>query len=145
MLQSSRWLSLPWLIYEMIIIVGLGLAAVLRVVIPLGSYDVNRPDWLIVALQSAGILAAAGVFLYFWIVVLELFIRIGNEQRFAAAAAIYPQIYQQQQQPQMLVAPPPHQMQQYAMGFYHPQQQQQQQQFSPLSHHHQQQQYLTSA
>lgn len=66
---------LPWLIYIMIVIVGLGLAAVLQVVIPLGA--VRQPDWLLVILGSAGCLAVAGLLLYFWIVVLELFIRLG--------------------------------------------------------------------
>ena len=66
---------LPWLIYIMIIIVGLGLAAVLQVVIPLGA--VRQPDWLLVLAGSAGCLAVAGLLLYFWIVVLELFIRLG--------------------------------------------------------------------
>ena len=65
---------LPWLIYIMIVIVGLGLAAVLQVVIPLG---VPQTDWLLVVGGSAGCLALAGLFLYFWIIVLELFIRLG--------------------------------------------------------------------
>ena len=66
---------LPWLIYIMIVIVGLGLAAVLQVVIPVGA--VRQPDWLLVIVGSAGCLAVAGLLLYFWIVVLELFIRLG--------------------------------------------------------------------
>jgi hypothetical protein len=33
----SRWLLLPWLIYIMIIVVGVALAGILLVVIPLGS------------------------------------------------------------------------------------------------------------
>jgi hypothetical protein len=66
---------LPWLIYIMILIVGLGLAAVLQVVIPLGA--VREPNWLFILLCSAGCLAVAGLLLYFWIVVLELFIRLG--------------------------------------------------------------------
>ena len=66
---------LPWLIYIMIVIVGLGLAAVLQVVIPLGA--VRQPDWILVIVGSAGCLAVAGLLLYFWIVVLELFIRLG--------------------------------------------------------------------
>ena len=65
---------LPWLIYIMIVIVGLGLAAVLLVVIPLGT---RQTDWLLVVVSSAGCLALAGLLLYFWIVVLELFIRLG--------------------------------------------------------------------
>ena len=35
--RASRWFLLPWLIYVMIVIVGLGLAAVLWIVIPLGQ------------------------------------------------------------------------------------------------------------
>ncbi len=66
---------LPWLIYIMIIIVGLGLAAVLQVVIPLGA--VREPNWLVVISCSAACLVVAGILLYFWIVVLELFIRLG--------------------------------------------------------------------
>ena len=66
---------LPWLIYIMIVIVGLGLAAVLQVVIPLGA--LRQPDWILVIVGSAGCLAVAGLLLYFWIVVLELFIRLG--------------------------------------------------------------------
>ena len=73
--KASRWFVLPWLIYVMILIVGLGLAAVLRVVIPLGS--TQDPDWLEVCLTSAACLAFAGLLLYFWIVVLELFIKLG--------------------------------------------------------------------
>jgi len=72
--RGSRWFMLPWLIYIMIVIVGLGLAAVLQVVIPLG---VPQTDWLLVVVGSAGCLAVAGLLLYFWIVVLELFIRLG--------------------------------------------------------------------
>ena len=68
----------------MILIVGLGLAAVLRVVIPLGA--VRSPDWLIVILTSAACLAVAGLLLYFWIVVLELFIRLGPLSPYDMAA-----------------------------------------------------------
>lgn len=73
--RSSRWLLLPWLIYVMIAIVGLGLAAVLRIVIPLGAF--REPDWLIIILNSVLLLAVASLLLYFWVVVLELFIRLG--------------------------------------------------------------------
>ena len=73
-IKTSRWLVLPWLIYIMIIIVALGLAAVLRIVIPLGA--VRNPDWLIITVTSLVCLAVAGLLLYFWIVVLELFIRL---------------------------------------------------------------------
>ena len=97
----------------MIIIVGLGLAAVLAVVIPLGSS--NDPDWLIVALSSLAMLTVAGILLYFWIVVLELFIRIGNTQQFMANAAFaYPA---PQMQPMAYYQPQP-----YPVAGYYPQQ-----------------------
>ena len=82
----SRWFTLPWLIYAMILIVGLGLAAVLRIVITLGSVGrgggsgdggPTAAEWGVAAATSVGCLAAAGILLYFWIVVLELFIRLG--------------------------------------------------------------------
>ena len=44
-------------------------------VIPLGS--VREPDWLPIILTSLACLAVAALLLYFWIVVLELFIRFG--------------------------------------------------------------------
>ena len=60
----------------MLIVVGLSLAAVLSVVIPVGTSN-KEPDWLLVTLIPAGLLALAGLYLYFWIVVLELFIKMG--------------------------------------------------------------------
>lgn len=73
--RSARWFILPWLIYIMIVIVGLCLAAVLQVVIPLGA--ITQPDWGVVIAFSAASLAIAGLLLYFWLVVLEFFIRLG--------------------------------------------------------------------
>ena len=55
--------------------VGLCLAAVLQVVIPLGA--ITQPDWGVVIAFSAASLAVAGLLLYFWLVVLEFFIRLG--------------------------------------------------------------------
>ena len=60
----------------MLIVVGLTLAAVLSVVIPVGTSP-QEPNWLLVTLIPAGLLALAGLYLYFWIVVLELFIKMG--------------------------------------------------------------------
>jgi len=76
LLYPLRWFVLPWLIYCMIIIVVLSLVAVLRLVIPLGTIDSqDASDWLIAVGHSAALLLAASLLLYFWIVVLELFIR----------------------------------------------------------------------
>lgn len=72
-----RWLALPWLIYGMIVIVGLCLAAVLTVVIPLGAVQPSQ-NWAIIAVTSLSCLAIAALLLYFWIVVLEVFIRLGS-------------------------------------------------------------------
>ena len=60
----------------MLIVVGLSLAAVLSVVIPVGTSP-KEPNWLLVTLVPAGLLGLAGLYLYFWIVVLELFIKMG--------------------------------------------------------------------
>jgi hypothetical protein len=64
----------------MILIVGLGLAAVLRVVIPLGSKD--EQNWSVVLASGLACLAAAALLLYFWVVVLELFIRMAPFQSY---------------------------------------------------------------
>merc|ERR1712038_451687 len=74
--RVSRWFCIPWLIYIMLIVVGLSLAAVLSVVIPVGTSP-KEPNWLLVTLVPAGLLGLAGLYLYFWIVVLELFIKMG--------------------------------------------------------------------
>lgn len=74
--RVSRWFCIPWLIYIMLIVVVLSLAAVLSVVIPVGTSN-KEPDWLFIILTPIGILGLAGVYLYFWIVVLELFIKMG--------------------------------------------------------------------
>lgn len=74
--RLSRWFCIPWLIYIMLIVVGLSLAAVLSVVIPVGTSP-KEPNWLLVTLVPVGLLGLAGLYLYFWIVVLELFIKMG--------------------------------------------------------------------
>merc|ERR1712038_1007430 len=74
--RVSRWFCIPWLIYIMLIVVGLSLAAVLSVVIPVGTSS-KEPNWLLVTLIPVGLLGLAGLYLYFWIVVLELFIKMG--------------------------------------------------------------------
>ena len=71
--RRSRWFILPWLIYAMLMVVGLSLAAVLFIVIPLGTYSHNWP-WEIT--KTCISLSSAGLYLYFWIVVLELFIKM---------------------------------------------------------------------
>jgi len=71
--KRSRWFILPWLIYAMLMVVGLSLAAVLFIVIPLGTYSHNWP-WEIT--KTCISLSSAGLYLYFWIVVLELFIKM---------------------------------------------------------------------
>ena len=73
---NFRWFCIPWLIYIMLIVVGLSLAAVLSVVIPVGTSS-KEPNWLLVTLIPVGLLGLAGLYLYFWIVVLELFIKMG--------------------------------------------------------------------
>ena len=60
----------------MLIVVGLSLAAVLSVVIPVGASN-KEPNWILITLIPAGLLALSGLYLYFWIVVLELFIKMG--------------------------------------------------------------------
>merc|ERR1719362_2776032 len=57
-------------------VVGLSLAAVLYVVITVGTSS-KEPNWLLVTLIPVGLLGLAGLYLYFWIVVLELFIKMG--------------------------------------------------------------------
>ena len=74
--RRSRWFILPWLIYDMLMVVGLSLAAVLLIVIPLGTFHVGH-NWVFISIKAGLCLAAAGLFLYFWIVVLELFIKLG--------------------------------------------------------------------
>lgn len=60
----------------MLMVVGLSLAAVLYVVITVGTSS-KEPNWLLVTLIPVGLLGLAGLYLYFWIVVLELFIKMG--------------------------------------------------------------------
>merc|ERR1711994_246761 len=52
------------------------MGAVLSVVIPVGTSP-KEPNWLLVTLIPIGLLGLAGLYLYFWIVVLELFIKMG--------------------------------------------------------------------
>jgi len=74
--RVQRWFCIPWLIYIMLVVVALCLISVLQVVISLGASN-QKPDWLEIVIVSAGCLALAGLYLYFWIVVLELFIKLG--------------------------------------------------------------------
>lgn len=74
--RRSRWFILPWLIYDMLMVVGLSLVAVLLIVIPMGSFNSDH-NWTIIGLKACLCLAVAGLFLYFWIVVLELFLKMG--------------------------------------------------------------------
>ena len=71
-----RWFCIPWLIYVMLVVVALCLISVLQVVISLGASKAD-PDWPEIIAVSVGCLGLAGMYLYFWIVVLELFIKIG--------------------------------------------------------------------
>ena len=73
---SYRWLLLPWLIYMMILVVGLSLAAILLIVIPLGAPS-DSQNWPVSIGEAGACLAIAGIYLYFWIVALELFIKMG--------------------------------------------------------------------
>lgn len=69
-----RWLLLPWLIYVMILVVGLVLAAILQIVIPLGSTYLH--NWSMIVSLAGTCLGVGTIHLYFWIVVLELFIKM---------------------------------------------------------------------
>ena len=60
----------------MLVVVALCLISVLQVVISLGASNAD-PDWVEIVIVSAGCLGLAGMYLYFWIVVLELFIKLG--------------------------------------------------------------------
>ena len=60
----------------MLVVVALCLISVLQVVISLGASK-RQPDWLELVIVTAGCLGLAGLYLYFWIVVLELFIKMG--------------------------------------------------------------------
>ncbi len=67
----SRWLLLPWLIYTMVLVVGLSLAAILLIVIPLGA-PASSQNWPLIIGEAAACLVIAGFYLYFWIVVLVM-------------------------------------------------------------------------
>ena len=60
----------------MILVVGLSLAAILLIVIPLGA-PAETQNWPISVGEAGACLVIAGIYLYFWIVVLELFIKMG--------------------------------------------------------------------
>ena len=60
----------------MLVVVALCLISVLQVVISLGASS-QSPDWVEISIVSVGCLLLAGMYLYFWIVVLELFIKMG--------------------------------------------------------------------
>ena len=68
----------------MLMVVGLSLAAVLFIVIPLGTFHEDH-NWVLISIQSSLFLATAGLYLYFWIVVLELFIKLGPIMMFDPA------------------------------------------------------------
>jgi len=58
----------------MILVVGLALAAILQIVIPLGSTQAQ--NWPLIVGLAGVCLVVGGLYLYFWIVVLELFIKM---------------------------------------------------------------------
>ena len=60
----------------MLMVVGLSLVAVLLIVIPMGSFH-HQHNWILISFEATACLAAAGLLLYFWIVVLELFLKLG--------------------------------------------------------------------
>ena len=60
----------------MVLVVGLSLAAILLIVIPLGAPS-GTQDWPLILGEAAACLTIGGLYLYFWIVVLELFIKMG--------------------------------------------------------------------
>ena len=60
----------------MLMVVGLSLVAVLLIVIPMGSFHQDH-NWILISLKALACIASAGLLLYFWIVVLELFLRLG--------------------------------------------------------------------
>jgi hypothetical protein len=60
----------------MILVVGVSLAAVLLVVVPLGAASGSQ-NWALILGEASSCLAVAGLYLYFWIVVLELFVKMG--------------------------------------------------------------------
>lgn len=60
----------------MLIIVGLSLASVLIIVIPMGTLNQDH-NWLFISIKAIALLASASLLLYFWIVVLELFLKMG--------------------------------------------------------------------
>lgn len=57
-------------------VVVLSLVAVLLIVIPMGSFHAEH-NWIVIIIEAVACLAAAGLLLYFWIVVLELFLKLG--------------------------------------------------------------------
>ena len=60
----------------MLMVVGLSLVADLLIVIPMGSFHADH-NWILITLKAMACIASAGLLLYFWIVVLELFLRLG--------------------------------------------------------------------
>jgi len=74
--RAQRWFCIPWMIYVMLVVVAFCLTSVLNVVMALTGPK-STPDWLAIATLSAGCLGLAGMYMYFWIVVLELFIKMG--------------------------------------------------------------------
>eukprot|EP00096_Caligus_rogercresseyi_P006460 TRINITY_DN22900_c0_g1_i1.p1 TRINITY_DN22900_c0_g1~~TRINITY_DN22900_c0_g1_i1.p1 ORF type:complete len:180 (+),score=13.55 TRINITY_DN22900_c0_g1_i1:55-594(+) len=72
--KCVRWYFLPWLVGTMLVIVGSILASILSVVIPLGDED---PDWTEISIVSVSLFLCSALLLYFWIVLIEFFVRIG--------------------------------------------------------------------
>ena len=84
----------------MLIVVGLALTAVLIIVIPLGTIQRDH-DWALIVIGAAVSLAIGGLYLYFWIVVLELFIRLAGP-----IGPVSPPWYSAQPQPMQIIYGP---------------------------------------
>ena len=57
-------------------VVGLSLVSVLLIVIPMGSFHAEH-NWILISIKALASLSVSGLLLYFWIVVLELFLKMG--------------------------------------------------------------------
>ncbi|CAB4068942.1 unnamed protein product [Lepeophtheirus salmonis] len=71
----------------MLVIVGTILASILCIVIPLGE---EHPDWTEISIISVSLILCSALVLYFWIVIIEFFVRIGPNQRYARRVIGYP-------------------------------------------------------
>lgn len=103
----------------MLMVVVLSLVAVLLIVIPMGSFHAEH-NWILISIEAVACLAAAGLLLYFWIVVLELFLKLGPILLFDPVMpppppVNYPLMYANNMYPPPNSAPPslPHQQQIY--------------------------------